>query len=344
MEQESNSSQDIPFQDQGKSAHLIETVFSKLKELADGEGASKLFPQGVSSVELEVSASGENKTFRFALKGGGGVNGNTVALAATQSDGDEFGVSFNAEGHKVIALIAQIDLQANAPLVAEKVDKILKAVDRTWEEAAVFPDEIRNQQPQTKPFHFVDIPFENGGPANPPLPHPPHVLTKLKEYTEFLKSEQGNENEKGDGVSWLFHLFGDVHQPLHCIEHINEFHPAGDRGGNSFRLKGNPKNLHSAWDSSVNISEEIGNPELAEKIMELHPRNSLQNELQQADTENWARASFRIAKQHAYSIKENPENPPKLSKAYLKNMETIGRRQAALAGYRLSNRLQEIFV
>ena len=41
---------------------------------------------------------------------------------------------------------------------------------------ATFPDDIRAQQPQTKPFHFIDIPLEEGGAVNPPLPASPHVL------------------------------------------------------------------------------------------------------------------------------------------------------------------------
>jgi hypothetical protein len=257
---------------------------------------------------------------------------------------DSTTVEFNAEGHKVIVLITKRDLEANHPAVAQKVQALLDAGNRTWEEAAVFPDVIRNQQPQTKPFHFIDFPFKDGGPANPPLPAPPHVLAKMVDFTNVLKSGTGTTQEKTDALSWVFHLFGDVHQPLHCISHFSTLHPTGDRGGNSFLLKGKAKNLHSAWDSSVNVSEPgKGNDDLAVEIIALHSRASLHTELSEKDTEKWARASFSLAKKDAYSITENPTNPPKLSAAYLKKMEKIGRTQAALAAYRLADRLTEIF-
>jgi len=59
--------------------------------------------------------------------------------------------------------------------------------------------------------------------------------------------------------------------------------------------------------------------------------------------EKWARASFALAKTVAYApLHENPSNPPMPTAAYLKNAEKTGRRQAALAGYRLANRLKDI--
>ena len=51
--------------------------------------------------------------------------------------------------------------------VAQRVQQILDDGDRLLTEAAIFPDVIRNDQPETKPFHFIDIPFRDGGPANP---------------------------------------------------------------------------------------------------------------------------------------------------------------------------------
>lgn len=322
---------------------LLDSIFGNLKDLKTGNGTSNLFPNGIRSVDLEVILRAEEKKeFRMALKIVGSSS-NSVTSSATWSEEDGTGTTFNARGHNIIALIATQDLVTNSPEAMRRVQQILDSGDRTVKEAATFPDVIRNQHPETKPFHYIDIPFEDGGEENPPLPDAPHALSKIGEFTDFLRGGGGDDQQKVDALSWLFHLFGDIHQPLHCIEHISQLHPDGDRGGNSFRLRGSPNNLHSLWDSSVNISENIGEDELANKIMQEHSRASLANDLQINDPEQWARTGFSLARTHAYSLRENPQTPPKPSSNYLKNMQQVGRRQAALAGYRLSDRLRELF-
>jgi len=162
----------------------------------------------------------------------------------------------------------------------------------------------------------------------------------------LLQGGTGDAQAKADAVSWLIHLFGDLHQPLHCVTHITSAHPAplGDRGGNSFKLKGTPNNLHSLWDSSVSVLRNISEEELATEIFQQQTRASLHAELQVTDTEKWARSSFALAKASAYGpLTENPSKPPKPTKAYLIKMESIGQKQAALAGYRLADRLIQLF-
>ena len=62
------------------------------------------------------------------------------------------------------------------------------------------------------------------------------------------------------------------------------------------------------------------------------------------DTEKWARSSFALAKVSAYGpLTENASKPPKPTKAYLIKMEGIGQKQAALAGYRLADRMIQLF-
>jgi hypothetical protein len=329
---------------------LLDTAFSRLKDLGAGDEAAHLFPNGIESFDLEVGLDDEKKPgLQLALKitGASTAQSDTASFVSASSrdqEDDEAGITFDASGHRIIALIAMRDLETRAPGSAAHVQQILDEGDRSVKEAAVFPDVIRNQQPETKPFHFIDIPLKDGGPINPPLPDPPHVLVKIDDFTNFLRSGQGDAQEKVDALSWLFHLFGDVHQPLHCIERINNLHPKGDRGGNAFLLKGASKNLHSAWDGSVNIFQPgKDEDELAGELMQLHTRASLANDLQVAEPEKWARASFSLAKKNAYSLVEDPVNPPKPSQTYLKNMEKIGQKQAALAGYRLSDHLQSLF-
>ena len=50
----------------------------------------------------------------------------------------------------------------------------------------------------------------------------------------------------------LIHYVGDIHQPLHASSRINDEFPAGDRGGNSFKLTEKDQGeLHALWDSVI---------------------------------------------------------------------------------------------
>ena len=50
-------------------------------------------------------------------------------------------------------------------------------------------------------------------------------------------------------LKFLIHLVGDVHQPLHCVDHE-------DRGRNELHVRygGRPTNLHRVWDTELVIA------------------------------------------------------------------------------------------
>lgn len=254
--------------------------------------------------------------------------------------GVDFHASFNFEGHRVIALAMMTDLAVLSPRAHARVEEILRKGGRTAVEAATFPDEIRNQQPQTKPFHFINLRFVEGDSAEPSLPDPPHVLAQIVAFTTVLAAARTSDRDRVDALSWLIHMFGDVHQPMHCISRVSALHPNGDLGGNLFALGGGAGNLHSLWDSSLDPFSGSGEEQIATAILAQHPRATL-TELAETDREKWARATHRIARTFAYSLVEKPSKPPTPSNQYRKTMERHGRRQAALAVYRLSNHLRD---
>jgi hypothetical protein len=321
---------------------LIEAAFTQIALLGSAEQASRLFPEGIGMLELQVALGNDTqRDVSLSLRIAGQQSTPTAApLAVIAAEGD-VEATFNAEGHHIVAFILESDLNQNDPDTMQRVQEILDRGHRDLEHAATFPDDIRSAHPETKPFHFIDIPFEQGGPVNPPLPQVPNVITKIAEFSHKLKNG-GTDQEKVDALSWLIHLFGDIHQPLHCIERISQLHPGGDRGGNSFRLGGGAENLHKFWDSSANFHNGV-QQQVAEKIMVAFPRSELADDLENTNVESWARASFALAKKYAYGpLHENPAHPPTPSATYLKRAEKIGRRQAALAAYRLADRLRAI--
>lgn len=75
-------------------------------------------------------------------------------------------------------------------------------------------------------------------------------------WTQFLQyylQKAPRDKEKiAMALKELFHLVGDIHQPLHCGY-------AEDKGGNTVSVTyGDSKNLHSLWDSGLINGENIG--------------------------------------------------------------------------------------
>ena len=57
-----------------------------------------------------------------------------------------------------------------------------------------------------------------------------NILTAMAENESVVRN--GNDAErKAIALAWLFHLVGDVHQPLHTAQLFTIDYPNGDRGG-----------------------------------------------------------------------------------------------------------------
>ena len=144
--------------------------------------------------------------------------------------------------------------------------------------AATWPDDIKQNKNNGAPFtvpinptwHYVNIPYdataaqtnallhpakENVDPAHP---YSANAVTAIRYYTAQLKAGFTNATAEADAVSWLIHLVGDVHQPLHCVTVVNplpnytpplnSYGERDDGGGNGFRIHGSPGDLHGFWD------------------------------------------------------------------------------------------------
>jgi S1/P1 Nuclease len=57
----------------------------------------------------------------------------------------------------------------------------------------------------------------------------------LAENVGVVKN-QNDPEPKAIALAWLFHLVGDIHQPLHTAQLFTFEYPKGDRGGNELRV------------------------------------------------------------------------------------------------------------
>lgn len=74
-----------------------------------------------------------------------------------------------------------------------------------------------------------------------------NILTAMAENESVVKNENDAER-RAIALARLFHLVGEIHQPLHAVQLFTTDYPNGDRGGNQVTQVGQPMNLHRFWD------------------------------------------------------------------------------------------------
>ena len=232
--------------------------------------------------------------------------------------------------------------------------------------ASLWPDEIRRSgNPIDHPdWHYVDYPLTAPYahiPIGVPRPQPANdILTGIHDSIEILGDGTAAEATRAAYLSWLIHLIGDIHQPLHCASLINSTTypaPEGDRGGNSFFIRPAQQavKLHSFWDRLLGTSSD--SRRAMQSAIFLHrtlPRVGLHELRTSMTPEKWSLDSCRIALNDVYLHNRLPGSnnpaaaPPSLSgplandpslRRYTTRAAAIAQQQVALAGYRLADTL-----
>jgi hypothetical protein len=220
--------------------------------------------------------------------------------------------------------------------------------------ASTWPDEIRRRgNPYDHPeWHYVDYPLEPPNFPDKPSPFPTNdILYGISQSEKMIRDTNSSPEARAAYFSWLIHLVGDIHQPLHCSTLVTTNYPApaGDRGGNEFYVKPAETgvNLHSIWDralgGTVNPRTQLN---YAIQISTEQPRASLPELSKDKTPVAWSKESRTIAIESAYlrgtlAGSTQRTNAPALPEGYTKTMKTIAEKQAALAGYRLADEIRD---
>jgi len=279
--------------------------------------------------------------------------------------------AWSGAGHQVIAAEAyrqlSPDLQKKATDILkahpdyEKWAKSLTSESATLDlpafifmRASTWADEIRRRKsPYNHPkWHYVDYPLKPARFPVEPGPDPTNdILYGINQCEKVLADPKASPQDRAAYLSWLIHLIGDVHMPLHCCSLFTDAYQTGDRGGNSFYIKPATRGiaLHSFWDGLLGTS---GKPQAhldyAIMIEHEHPRKSLA-ELKKAKTPKaWSLESRVIAVEKAYLRGElkgggDRDTAQDLPEGYTKAAKVVAEKQAALAGYRLADMIRDYF-
>lgn len=278
--------------------------------------------------------------------------------------------AWNRAGHMVTGAIAYSELKANHPDTLKKVMALLQQhpdYQSKWEEAikdlpdkaenhdlyifmmaARWADDIRDSPSFNHPkWHYINYPltFESGIATRDSDPE--NIVSAFTQnYANLAKSNLAVQ-ERAVSLTWVFHLTGDVHQPLHATALFSSEFPNGDKGGNDFKIMAEEGakviNLHSYWDGIVIGSDNF--QQTKNEAIRLRNNPDLQRkklaELKETDFTNWAKnESFKIAHDVVYD-KGALKSGSTLTQTYRDMSKAAGERRMVLAGYRLADLLEK---
>ncbi len=280
-------------------------------------------------------------------------------------------------GHMLVAQVAYLKL---TPAAKAKVDSLLvtlpdkrplihlcagyytrETCEKTYDPItiAVWMDDFRGDSltDDYDPWHYINYnPFFDGTPVRSNVgPLPVNILDRINWSVNTLRTGTGRAKTDAEVLGFLYHLVGDVHQPLHAATRYTAARPDGDAGGNGFSLKTTPespaRNLHFYWDAAAGLFnyESPKRPlddaarakirQIADDLMRKYPEANLKD-VRETEPLVWVKESNTIAREFAYvKVREN-ETP---SKQYMTDAQRISEQRLTLAGYRLAAVLNMLF-
>jgi hypothetical protein len=285
--------------------------------------------------------------------------------------------AWNEKGHLVTARLAWRQLtdaqraQVSAVLkkhphyeeylIARKPDGFTQD-EWAFMRAATWADWVRahhREQFDHPTWHYINYPIVPAGSKvdaarHEPPPKQENVVNQLAVCVEKVRT--GSEEERAVYLTWLFHLVGDVHQPLHCTAVYSERFPDGDRGGNLalIRVRSGATNLHAFWDGLLGTGTTAGDIGRDMREVEAVMREKaadVTKELEAHQTfESWAREGLDLSQRVVYlngglkvAVRGGRDDAPELPAEYAPSAGRVARVQVGKAGARLAEQLKKLF-
>ena len=287
--------------------------------------------------------------------------------------------AWNALGHKVVAEIAweQLDdptrqqivdaLQRHPRFAEDFVRKMPedvamadKAVQDHWifQQAAAWPDIARKTQFDLPSWHYINIPLFLDGERrvtfNLSTEYPTttmqdegNVAQATKHCLALIANPGASADARALAYSWLIHLVGDMHQPLHTTQLVSNYFPEGDEGGNKIPVV-QGHNLHSLWDDLLGTRSQM--QDVDREVVKLREQREYWNVDTRLDINGWIAESNDAARSVVYdsAILQEVRSarpgeklvPIPLSTVYLQAAGQLARRRIVAAGLRLGSLLK----
>jgi hypothetical protein len=234
------------------------------------------------------------------------------------------------KGHRVVALIAEANLTAEA---RKGIQEILPA-GTTLADAAVWPDHDGRSIGDLNPLHYVSIAEDaEGYDQARDCPERDCMVESLQWFLSNLSDKNAPTIIKRMALRYVAHLVGDMHQPLHAGR-------LKDRGGTEIKVsyREQSTNLHYFWDTDL-VEMEPGTPaELADRLGAAVTKEE-RLRWQSGGPVQWTDESLTLVRSRAYAVGESEE----LSDQYVEMARLVVRARLVQAGIRLAWLLNSAF-
>jgi hypothetical protein len=227
------------------------------------------------------------------------------------------------KGHRIVGMIAQSNLTAEA---RKQIEKILPE-STTLADAAVWPDHEGRSIRDFDPLHYVSIPENASGyEQERDCLERNCMVEALKWFSSVIADKNAPLMMRRLALYYVAHLVGDMHQPLHAGR-------AKDRGGSEIAVsyRGQTTNLHFFWDSNL-VDLEAGSEEQIARRLTANVAMEERLKWQAGSPEQWTNESLTLVRSHAYDTGASGA----LSDDYVEKARPIVRRRLTQAGIRLA--------
>lgn len=231
--------------------------------------------------------------------------------------------SWGNKGHKIVADIAYACLNQST---RDSVKKYLG--EMSFQNAATWMDDVRKDSTYNymKPWHYINIEKDQTYVKTPNE----NIINELTKVIEELQNGKHVYEQSLMNIKILFHLVGDLHQPLHNGYGI-------DKGGNSIEITflGKRSNLHKVWDTEIINEKNITTENCLKLAAKLSKRQV--KKLQKTDVVKWMNES-RMLMKNAYDFKDGI-----IDQNYIDKNTPVIEKQLIIAGIRLAGILEKSF-
>lgn len=271
-----------------------------------------------------------------------------VSVPAEQASAASEAPAWSGDGHRVVCRIAWARL---TPKSRETVGRLLgpEGAEDTFPDACVWADEIRATLAEGGEALARFLPYTPAHYVNfmPGDPRPDrrgcttlsgdrvsHCVLDGVALAAVAATGGPSQLSRDEGLRFLAHFVGDVHQPLHAGY-------GHDRGGNDamVNVMGEERNLHWVWDTFMVAH---GGEDWAAMAERLSTSVAPVDEIRwiEGDPLVWAHESFSLVETQVYA---DVEDGGYVGQRYFDRNQHTAERRLQMAGVRLAALLNALF-
>ncbi len=299
----------------------------------------------------------------------------SIAAAAALLAAPATALAWSNQGHMITGAVAYDDLVAKDLALVAQVEQIMAAHPdkarfdaglkgltgaarsrRLFELMARWPDDARQGPFDHPAWHYwLRLVPSTSDPAKAP---PALLAMTTGEAADAyllnlatVRDGFAPAAERAVALCWVFHLAGDIQQPLHAAHLISARFPLSDRAGGADFIKGSatlpPMNLHEYWDDAIGgDNDDDANVEATRLRLDADwTRDKLPELNGKADAaafHGWADESLELARSTVYvggtfEGGATPADAPVLAADYVATVKALGSRRVALGGHRIAD-------